>query len=157
MEKHHQHKSGHYGRFGVELILEFIVMYLAMYSMIATLDHFRFNLNTVYMALIMLAPMTLVMLVSMRSMFPSPRTNLLFAGGAVIAFLIGFGGMRTQGAVGDKELLRAMIPHHSIAILTSERARIKDPRVRKLADKIIDSQRREIEQMKALVDELQAQ
>lgn len=151
MEKHHQHKSGHYGRFGVELILEFIVMYLAMYSMIATLDHFHFNLNTVYMTFIMLAPMALIMLVAMRSMFPSARTNLLFAGGAVIAFLIGFVGMRTQAGVGDKELLRSMIPHHSGAILMCEEASLSNPEVIKLCRDIVEAQKREITQMEGIL------
>ncbi len=52
--------------------------------------------------------------------------------------------------------MKAMIPHHSIAILTSERARISDPRVRKLADGIIEAQRREIDEMKFLIDDLES-
>jgi hypothetical protein len=153
MEKHHQqqHKGGHYGRFSVELILEFVVMYLAMYSMIATLDHFRINLNNVYMTLIMLAPMAIIMLVAMRSMFPSTRMNLLFVGGALIAFFIGFVGMRTQGAVGDKELLRSMIPHHSGAILMCEKASLSDPEVIRLCKDIVEAQKREIAQMEGIL------
>lgn len=150
MEKHH-HAKGHYGSFGVELVLDFVVMYLAMYSMIATLDHFRFNLNNVYMTLIMLAPMALVMLFMMRSMFSSPRLNFLFAGGAVIAFLIGFVGMRTQGGVGDKELLRSMIPHHSGAILMCEKATLSDPEVIQLCKDIVEAQKREIAQMEGIL------
>lgn len=152
MEKHsHSHHGRPYGRFAVELVLDFTVMYLAMYSMIATLKHFHFNLNNVYMTLIMLAPMALLMLVSMRSMFPSSRVNLFIVGGAVVAFLIGFIGMRTQAGAGDKELLRAMIPHHSGAILMCKEATLSDPEVIRLCKDIVEAQKREIAQMEAIL------
>jgi len=151
MDKHPSHAGGHYRNFLIELVFDFIVMYLAMYSMIASLNHFRFNLNNIYMTLIMLAPMALVMLVTMRSMFPSKRANILLAGGAVIAFVIGFMGMRTQAGAGDKELLRAMIPHHSGAILMCEEASLSDPEVIQLCKNIVEAQKREISQMEGIL------
>ena len=63
--------------------------------------------------------------------------------------------VRTQRPiVGDTLWMKAMIPHHSSAILTSENANIKDPEVRKLADGIIEAQKREIAEMKALIQKL---
>jgi len=64
--------------------------------------------------------------------------------------------VRSQETVDDVSYMKAMIPHHSIAIMTSERAHIKDPEVRKLADGIIDAQVREIAQMKQMIARLQA-
>jgi len=80
--EHSSHDKGqhHYGRLAIELTLDFIVRYLVMYTMIAALAHFHFNLNNVYMTMMMVAPMTLIMLISMRSMFPSPRLNIMIVG-----------------------------------------------------------------------------
>src|SRR5690606_34650763 len=88
-----------------------------MYTMIATLDDLYPNLNNVYMTLMMGAPIAIVMLVSMRSMFPSRNANLAITAVAAAVFAGSFHGMRAQAAIGDKEFLRAMIPHHSGAVL----------------------------------------
>ncbi|MDP3257479.1 DUF305 domain-containing protein [Bosea sp. (in: a-proteobacteria)] len=151
MEEHSQMQRSSYLRLGVELILDFIVMYLVMYTMIATLAHFRFNLNNVYMTLMMVAPMTVIMLVSMRSMFPSPRVNVAIGAGALIVFALSFAGMRTQAGVGNAEFLRSMIPHHSGAILMCENASITDPEIKSLCGEIVAAQRKEIAQMEALL------
>lgn len=143
--------TGNYRGFAVELTLDFIIMYLVMYTMIASLDHFYFNLNNVYMTLMMVSPMAILMLVFMRSMYPSKRTNLIIGGVAALVFALSFLGMRTQAGVGDKEFLRSMIPHHSGAILMCRQASLKDPEVRALCDEIVQGQEREIAQMKALL------
>ena len=121
--------AGSYRRLAVEMVVDFGIMYLVMYTMIATLDHFRFNLNNVYMTLMMVAPMTVVMLVAMRSMYRSRRLNLVVGGAAVAVFTASFAAMRTQAAVGDAELVRSMIPHHSGAILMCEQAALTDPEI----------------------------
>lgn len=105
MKRHSDHKS-HYLWFGLELTADFVVMYLVMYAMIATLAHFEFNLNNVYMTLMMVAPMTIVMIVSMRSMFPSQRLNVIVGIGAVTVFLGSFAAIRTQTGVGNTDFLR---------------------------------------------------
>lgn len=151
MKDHSPVKQGHYRGLAVEITLDFIVMYLVMYTMIATVAHFRFNLNNVYMTLMMVAPMTVIMLVSMRSMFPSRRTNLAIAGIAVLVFALSFIGMRTQAGIGNAEFLRAMIPHHSGAILMCEQATLTDPEIKALCGDIVASQRKEIAQMEALL------
>lgn len=148
---HMQAMKGSYRSFAIELVLDFIIMYLVMYTMIASLDHFYFNLNNVYMTLMMVSPMAILMLVFMRSMYPSKRTNLLIGGAAALVFAVSFWGMRTQAAVGDAEFLRSMIPHHSGAILMCKEAELKNPEVLGLCEEIVSSQAREIAQMKALL------
>lgn len=151
MEQHDDMKQGHYRGLAVEIVLDFIVMYFVMYTMIATVAHFRFNLNNVYMTLMMVAPMTVIMLVSMRSMFPSRRINLAVGAAAILVFAVSFVGMRTQAGIGNAEFLRAMIPHHSGAILMCEQATLTDPEIKALCGDIVASQRKEIAQMEALL------
>ena len=142
---------GCYKSLSIEMLIGFVIMYLVMYTMIATLDHFYLNLNNVYMTLMMVAPMAIVMLVSMRSMFQSRRLNLLIGGGAAVVFLASFIAMRTQAGVGDEEFLRSMIPHHSGAVLMCREASITDPEIAGLCREIIVGQEREIAQMKAIL------
>jgi uncharacterized protein (DUF305 family) len=107
------------------------------------------------MALIMGAAMTVVMLSFMLGMYRSKRTNAAIYAGSVLVFVTALYLVRSQQTVQDVSYMKAMIPHHSIAILTSERAEITDPRVRRLADEIIEAQRREIDEMKNLIGDLE--
>ena len=143
---------GAYAALAVELAIDFVIMYLVMYTMIATLDHFHLNLNNVYMTLMMVAPMALVMLVAMRSMFKSRRLNIVIVAGAVLVFGASFIAMRTQAAVGNEEFLRSMIPHHSGAILMCEQAALTDPELVSLCAQIVKSQQAEISRMQALLE-----
>lgn len=153
MEKHEQHAtSGAYSRLGIEVIIDFAVMYLIMFTMIAALDHFYLNLNNVYMTLMMVSPMTVAMQLFMRSMYPSARINAIITVGAILVFVGSFAAMRTQAGVGDTQFLRSMIPHHSGAILMCEQASIKDPEIAGLCRGIVDAQKKEIEQMKAILN-----
>jgi uncharacterized protein (DUF305 family) len=127
-------------------------MYLNVYQW----DHVFFSHTRAYMAMLMGATMAVVMLSFMLNMHPDRRVNVGIFVGSVLMFALSLWLVRSQRTVGDVSWMKAMIPHHSIAILTSERARISDPRARALADQIIKSQRREIEEMKALVAELEA-
>lgn len=145
---------GHYRMLGLELIIHFVIMYLVMFTMIATLDDFYLNLNNVYMTLMMVAPMAVLMLVLMRSMYQNRRLNLIIGGAAAVVFALAFWGMRAQAAIGDREFLRSMIPHHSGAVLMCEQASIRDPEIVALCGDIVDGQRREIDQMKAILDRL---
>ncbi|WP_313574080.1 DUF305 domain-containing protein [Brevundimonas sp.] len=143
-----------YRNLAFELLIDFVIMYLVMFTMIATLDHFRFNLNNVYMTLMMVAPMALVMLLSMRSMFQNRRANWIIIGIAAVVFAISFYAMRTQAAINDQELIRGMIPHHSGAILMCGKAKLTDPELIALCDEIIVAQEREIAQMQAILNRL---
>jgi uncharacterized protein (DUF305 family) len=152
MVEHVEHKMhAPYTGLAIEMAIDFVIMYLVMYTMIATLEHFYFNINTIYMTLMMIAPMTIIMLVGMRSMFPSRRANIAIGVIAVLAFIASFAAMRTQAAVGNEAFLRSMIPHHSGAILMCEQASITDPEIVALCGQILKSQSAEIDQMTAIL------
>ncbi|MEO6154256.1 MAG: DUF305 domain-containing protein [Thermomonas sp.] len=131
-------------------VLMFGLMYLNTYQ----LDHVWFSQTRMFMTFIMAGAMALVMLFFMRHMYKDRQKNLGIVFGSIALMALGLGLVRTQATVGDVAWMKAMIPHHSIAILTSERARISDPRVRKLADGIIEAQRREIGEMEVLIEDL---
>jgi uncharacterized protein (DUF305 family) len=145
-----------YARFGAMIATSTVVMLGLMYLNTYQLDHVRFSETRTYMALVMGASMAVIMLAFMLHMHTDRRVNIgIFAGSAVV-FALALWLVRSQATVEDVSYLKAMIPHHSIAIMTSERAKISDPRVRQLADQIIESQRREIAEMKALIRDLEA-
>ena len=107
------------------------------------------------MAVLMGATMAIIMLGFMLSMYSSKMANAAIFIGAAVVFAASIWLVRSQVTVGDTSYMRAMIPHHSIAIMTSERASLKDPRVRELAQAIIVAQRREIAEMKYLIDDIE--
>lgn len=144
-----------YTRFGAMIATSTLVMCGLMYLNTYQMDHVFFSETRAYMALVMGATMAVVMLSFMWSMYQDRRVNLGIIGGSVIVFAAALWLVRSQATVDDVSYMRAMIPHHSIAILTSERARITDPRVRELADAIIEAQRREIDEMKALIADIE--
>lgn len=144
-----------YRRFAAMVGTATAVMLGLMYSTVLRADHLWWSQTRFWMALYMGATMAAIMLAFMRAMYTDRRKNVaIFAASAVVfagALLLA----RSQATVGDVAWMKAMIPHHSIAILTSERARIRDPRVRKLADEIIAAQRREIAEMERLIADLE--
>jgi uncharacterized protein (DUF305 family) len=136
------------------IVVSTLVMFGLMYLNTHAMDHIFFSENRAYMALIMGAAMAVIMLAFMLQMYKNGRANLFIFIGAALVFAGALWLVRSQATVKDVSWMEAMIPHHSIAILTSERANLSDPRVRKLADGIIETQRREIAEMKALIDDL---
>ena len=144
-----------YWRFAAMIATSTVVMYGLMYLNVYQPGHVFFSQTRLYMALIMGAAMAAVMLGFMWDMHPSRRANLAVLAGAAAVFALSLWLVRSQRTVGDVSWMKAMIPHHSIAVLTSERARLTDPRTRALADQIIESQRREIEEMKSLIRDLE--
>jgi len=143
-----------YMRFGVMIATSTIVMFGLMYLNVYSTDHIYFSQTRAYMALIMGATMAIVMLTFMLGMYSNTKANLAIFIGSVVVFAVALYLVRSQDTVEDVAWMKAMIPHHSIAILTSERANISDPRVKALADQIISSQRKEIDEMKSLIREL---
>ncbi len=133
-----------------------VVMFGLMYLNTYLLTHVFWSETRVYMALLMGATMAIIMLAFMQSMYSSKAINAAIFGGAAIAFAASLWLVRSQVTVGDTSFMRAMIPHHSIAIMTSSRANISDPRVRKLADEIIYAQDKEIAEMRYLIDSIEA-
>lgn len=145
------HDAHSYRNLAVELACEFLIMSFVMYTMIDSTAHLHLNINNVYMTLMMVAPMALVMLVSMRAMFSRTRVNAAIAVASLLVFGFSFWAMRTQAAVGDEEFLRSMIPHHSGAILMCEQASLHDPDIVRLCHDIVEAQKAEIDQMERLL------
>lgn len=143
-----------YIRFGAMIATSTVVMFALMYLNTYAIDHVFWSETRAYMALLMGATMAIVMLLFMLGMYRNRAANLAILAGAAIMFGGSLYLVRSQTTVEDVAWMRAMIPHHSIAILTSERANLTDPRVRQLADEIIEAQRREIDEMKQLIADL---
>ena len=151
----HQMMSGSYARFGAMIATSTIVMFGLMYLNTYALDHVFFSETRFYMAFYMGAVMAVIMLLFMLNMYKNTKVNMAIIIGSIVIFAGALWLVRSQSTIEDVSWMKAMIPHHSIAILTSERANITDPRVRKLADGIIEAQRREIDEMKALIKDLE--
>jgi hypothetical protein len=155
-QHNHEHSSGKpYLRFAAmiatSMVVMFGLMYLHSYHLI---EHAWFSETRLFMVFIMGGGMIVVMLLFMLHMYKSAAKNAITL--AVAAALLGggIGLVRSQITVSDTDYMEGMIPHHSIAILTSERARIEDVRVRKLADEILEAQRREIREMEWLIRDI---
>lgn len=144
-----------YWRFFAMIITSTVVMFGLMYLNTYAIDHVFFSETRSYMALYMGAVMAIIMLAFMLGMYSNRGVNIAIFAGSALVFAVSLFLVRSQSTVDDTAWMRAMIPHHSIAILTSERANISDPRVRKLADDIIEAQRLEIDEMKALIADLE--
>jgi uncharacterized protein (DUF305 family) len=144
-----------YLKFFLMILTSTIVMYIMMYFNTYKWDHVYFSETRAYMALYMGAMMAVIMLAFMGNMYKKTKVNLMIYGLSIVLFAFGLWGVRSQQTVDQVDWMQAMIPHHSIAILTSERADIDDPRVRQLADDIIKAQKREIGEMQALIEELE--
>ena len=160
MDKHQEINSNkgknNYTKFAIMLGASFIAMYITMYLNTYSIDHVYFSLTRFYMTCLGISAMALIMFFMMKKMYKNKKKNTAIVLGSILLFATALGLVRIQKPiVGDILWMKAMIPHHSIAILTSERADIKDPEVKKLAEDIIEAQRREIEEMKLMISRLQ--
>ena len=147
---------GSYGRFAAMIATSTAVMLGLMYLNTYALDHVFWSQTRFWMALVMGATMAIVMLAFMLHMYRNRMANAAIFIGAAVVLAGSLYMVRSQATVSDVSWMKAMIPHHSIAILTSERATLRDPRVRELAGEIIEAQRREIDEMKALIEDLES-
>ena len=148
-------KGSSYVRFFAMIITSTLVMLALMYSTVYAADHIWWSSTKAFMAVYMGAAMAVVMLAFMLGMYTDAKKNVAIFAGAAVLFAGGLWLARSQETVQDVAWMKAMIPHHSIAILTSTRAEIRDPRVRQLADEIIEAQRREIAEMEALIADIE--
>ncbi|MFC0387684.1 DUF305 domain-containing protein [Muricoccus vinaceus] len=140
-----------YARFSVMILVSTVIMFGLMYLNTYALEHVFYSQTRNWMALLMGATMAVIMMLFMLKMYKNKRANLAIIAGSIVVFAASLFLVRSQATVGDVDYMKAMIPHHSIAIMTSERAHIRDPRVRQLADQIIEAQVREIAEMKQLI------
>lgn len=143
-----------YKKFSIMMIISFLIMYIVMFLNIDQFSHYHTSTTRIYMALLMVAPMAVVMMLMMGKMYPNKKLNTGIIVTAIVVFVITLIGLRTQTPIGDVQYMKAMIPHHSSAILVSKEANLKDPEVRKLAEQIIQSQVKEIAEMNALLEKL---
>ncbi|MGB7875200.1 MAG: DUF305 domain-containing protein [Anaerolineales bacterium] len=150
-----QKSSGNYKKFFAMIVISMILMYFLTYlNSILILEHAWFSETRLFMTLIMGSAMMIVMLAFMRNMYKNSKVNIAIFIGAALLFFSAVWLVRSQVTVSGVDYMEGMIPHHSIAILTSERAKIEDLRVRELADEIIKAQRREIKEMEWLIDDI---
>jgi len=153
MEKSNTHKKSYkYTKFFLMLGSSFVAMYVTMYLNTYSIDHVYFSLTRFYMTCLGISTMAVIMLLFMLEMYKNRRKNIAILLGSFLLFSSALFLVRTQQPIiGDILWMKAMIPNHSIAILTSERAAIKDLEVKKLADDIIKAQKKEIEVMKVMI------
>lgn len=147
----HDMMRRHYLLLAANLAISLAIMYLAMFAMIASWGEFIQNINFFYMALVMWAPMGILMLLTMPMMYQNRKLNKVLYAAFGLIFLLSLVGIRQQSLVGDSQFLRSMIPHHSGAILMCQKSSISDPEIKHLCDGIVTSQKAEIAQMKAML------
>jgi uncharacterized protein (DUF305 family) len=145
----------HYFRLLIMTVLSFISMYILMYAMVDVFANVYPNLNQFYMAGLMTAPMVIIEVLLMGSMYKNRGANIVIIAASIVALGTLFVMIRQQAAIGDAQFLKSMIPHHAGAILMCENAPIKDAEITELCRAIIDSQRSEIDQMKAKLTALE--
>ena len=143
-----------WGRFAAMIAISVFIMFFLMYQLIYSLDHAMFSMNRLVASLVMGCVMTVVMLGFMWSMYKGMGTKIAILVVAALLGVILLSVNRSQTLNEDIGFMKSMIPHHSIAINNARKASISDPRVRKLADEIIESQVREIAEMKLLIDDI---
>lgn len=149
----HASGGGHYVKFAWMVGLMFVAMYALMYAMVDRFANVYNSLNQFYMAALMTAAMVLIELVVMAGMYPNRRLNAILLAISGVVLLGSWFGIREQAAIGDRQFLRSMIPHHAGAILMCEEAPLKSARIRQLCQDIVRSQQEEISTMKALLAE----
>jgi uncharacterized protein (DUF305 family) len=144
----------HYVNLAIMTAVMFIAMYILMYAMVDRLGNVYPNVNQLYMAGLMTAPMVLIELAIMRAMYENRMANVAIVVVSLLAFAGFWVGVREQIAVADQQFLKSMIPHHGAAVLMCEKAPVQDSEIRSLCLNILRSQQSEIEQMKAILSRL---
>ena len=150
----HNREQSHYLRLAAMIVLSFISMYVLMYAMVNTLGDVYNSLNQVYMAGLMTAPMVVIELLLMSGMYRNKKLNALLIAGSCVAGIAFFLFIRQETAISDRQFLRSMIPHHSGAILMCNEASLQDQRIRELCKNIVAGQQQEIDQMRAILADL---
>jgi hypothetical protein len=155
MDQQKKMMSMSWGRFAAMIATSTFIMFFLMYQLVYSFDHATFSINRLIASLVMGCVMTIVMLGFMWSMYKGMSTKIVILVVAALAGVILLSVNRSQALIGDTSFMNSMIPHHSIAINNARKSSISDPRVRKLADEIIESQVREIAEMKLLIEDIE--
>ncbi len=143
-----------YNKLLVMIIISFIAMYVLMYAMVNSFSNAVPNINQFYMAGLMTTAMVIIEVLLMNDMYMNKKLNAIIVAISTVMLIGFFLFIQQQTGVSDKQFLKGMIPHHAAAILMSEQSKTKDPEIKRLQSEIISSQRKEIEQMKAKLKEL---
>lgn len=146
-----------YLKFFVMLFVSGIIMYFIMFLNIFQINHYSSSLTRLYMTLLMVAPMAITMLLFMWKMYNNKKLNIVILITSSCVFLVSLFFLRNQAFISDVQWMKAMIPHHSSAILTSSNAKFENEKVQKLATDIIETQKREIDMMKKYINEIENQ
>lgn len=141
-----------YLKFALMMLISFVIMYGVMYLNVDRFEHVYLSLTRLYMTLLMVAPMAVVMLGFMRGMYKDKRLNAMIVGASIVVFVLALVFLRNQTFIGERQYMKAMIPHHSSAILTSKNGDLQNPQVQTLSKDIIEAQEREIREMKDLLE-----
>ena len=144
---HDKMKKGSYGKFAIMLATSFVIMDGIMFLNADVFDHVMLSHTRTFMTILMIAPMAFMMLLFMWGMYTDKKTNFIILGVSVILCIATLVGLRQQTFIEDVHWMKAMIPHHSSAIMIRQKAHLKDPEAIKLAEDIIEAQEREIAQM----------
>jgi hypothetical protein len=154
-DEHGSHGTGMYLRFGAMILTAMVVMYWTMFVSSWELSHVRFSQSRLFMTLTMGGTMGLIMLGWMLNMYRNTKANAAVVAASILLLTVGITLDRSQTTVDDTAFMRAMIPHHSMAITRSERFDVEDVRVCELAVEISEAQRREIDEMDWLIDDIE--
>lgn len=149
-------KKGNYKKFGLMMAVSFVVMYAVMFMNVDQFDHIMLSTTRTYMTFLMVAPMAISMLLFMWGMYENKKLNYAILALSALVFIWCLYGLRNQVPIKDVAYMKAMIPHHSSAIMVSEQATFEDPETEKLAKEIIEAQKREIAQMKKILYRLES-
>lgn len=148
-------KSNNYLKFSAMMAVSFVIMYAVMFLNADVFDHVMLSTTRTYMTLLMVAPMAVSMLLFMWGMYENKKVNFIILGTSVVLFIASLTMLRNQTLIADVQWMKAMIPHHSSAIMVSQKADLKDPEAQQLAKDIIKAQKKEIAQMKAMIKRLE--
>lgn len=144
-----------YKKLGITVIISFLIMYFIMFLNVDSVEHYHTSLTRIYMALLMVSAMTVLMMLSMGKMYPNKKINTAIIFSSILIFILVLAGLRTQTPISDIQYMKAMIPHHSSAIMVSKHANLTDPDVKKLSMQIIKSQEAEISEMEIKIRQLE--
>ncbi|TXE07625.1 DUF305 domain-containing protein [Algoriphagus aquimarinus] len=149
-------KSKSYIKFVAMMAVSFVIMYAVMFLNADLFEHVMLSTTRSYMTILMIAPMAISMMLFMWGMYENKKANYIILGSALIIFFGTLTMLRNQTMIADVQWMKAMIPHHSSAIMVSQKAHLQDPEAQKLAQDIIEAQKREIAQMQAMIERLEA-
>ena len=156
MQDHTRHRTaGHYGKFALMMATSFVIMYAVMFLNVDRFEHVMLSPTRTYMTLLMIAPVAVTMLLFMWGMYEKKLWNYAILGVAALTFAFCYAGLREQWFISDVQWMKAMIPHHSSAIMVSQKAHLKDPEAIKLAEEIIKAQEKEIAEMQRMIYRLE--